>query len=251
MRICLECELVKEEFPINYRKIIISMIKNALSKCNGGSYFKLYYNNTSQKDFSISIKFNNPKFGKNNITLGNRNLQIYISTDDARKTGFILYASFLNQKNQIFSLPNDNALIIHNIKQIEQKNIISSQCLFQTGYGSPLVIREHNRESNRDKFYSIDDMDYSQKALSTLQYQARLAGFPEYEIKELKFQPCECRKVVVKYYDIYLDATIGTFILEGTIRLLQHFYQNGVGSHRSACFGYLNLLAQTLMEDET
>ena len=54
MRFTLTLELKDRIFPIEYRKLVLSYIKNALSECNNGKYFDVsfkdsvdnYLNNT-------------------------------------------------------------------------------------------------------------------------------------------------------------------------------------------------------------
>lgn len=53
-----------ESFPIEYRKVILSYIKNAISKCNNGKYYEHFFKDTKQKDYCFSVILPNPTFTK-------------------------------------------------------------------------------------------------------------------------------------------------------------------------------------------
>lgn len=77
-----------------------------------------------------------------------------------------------------------------------------------------------------------------------LKTQAEMAGFSEEAVESIKLHCVTGRKVVVKHYGVYLDATIADFTVSGKNEILQCFYQNGVCSRRSSGFGMLEILEE-------
>ena len=68
MRFKLNFELENENIPIQYRKSIISFIKQSLSEYNT-EYYKKFYNDkdTTIKPITFAVFFNNPKFEEDKI----------------------------------------------------------------------------------------------------------------------------------------------------------------------------------------
>ena len=100
------------------------------------------------------------------------------------------------------------------------------------------MVREHDRETNRDTYYSCEDEGYPDKLEQALKTQAEEA------VESSKLHCVTGRKVVVKHYGVYLDATIADFTVSGKNEILQCFYQNGVCSRRSSGFGMLEILEE-------
>jgi len=64
------------------------------------------------------------------------------------------------------------------------------------------VVREHDRETNRDIYYSCEDEGYADRLEQALKTQAEMAGFPETSVESIKLHSVAGRKIVVKYYGI-------------------------------------------------
>ena len=62
--------------------------------------------------------------------------------------------------------------------------------------------------------------------------------------RAIEFTPIQCRKVLVKHWRVFVDATCGVFELHGKPELLQYFYQAGLGSKHSSGFGMLEIVAE-------
>ena len=98
MRFLLTLELEHKEIPIDYRKIILSYIKNALSKCNDGKYFDYFFKDTNQKNYCFTTILPKPKFEKNNVLLDKKEIKILFSTTDNSKESIILFSCFISKK---------------------------------------------------------------------------------------------------------------------------------------------------------
>lgn len=247
MRFCLTLELKETNFPIEYRSIIISYIKNAILKCNNGKYYEKFFKDTTQKDYCFSVVLPKSKFYKDKIELQNNEIKILFSTGDTQKTGLILFNAFIAQKNKIYPLPDNNFMVLKSITNKKQELISEERVIFKTSLGSCICVREHDRESNKDKYYVSSDTDFREKLNNVIIHQLLQAGFTEKEVKEVKVNPIQCKKVVVKHYKRYIDVTTGIFEVNGTSEILQHFYDVGFGSRKSAGFGMLDLVTQDLL----
>ena len=115
---------------------------------------------------------------------------------------------------------------------------------FQTILGNGLCVREHNRETNRDTFITCEDKEFSEKAETIIKNQLQMVGFYKNQYKDIKVEPIDCKKIVVKHYGIFIDSTIGVLKISGNMNALQYLYQSGLGSHHSSGFGAVNVIRQ-------
>ncbi len=243
MRMELELELEQNVFPVDFRRVIVSFLKNALAKCNKGQFYDLYFQGAKTKDYCFSVILPQPSYQKDIILLKGTRIRILFSADDAKKTGLIFYYAFAKQKNRRFPLPDGNAMVLLDVTQKEERLITSSQVIFKTTLGSGLVVRDHDRESNKDRYYVFYDVEFPEKLNRVLREQAAAAGF-SVEPSQICFTPMQCRKVLAKHYDVYVDLTVGMFRLQAPSGLLQYFYAAGLGSRHSSGFGMVDLIKQ-------
>lgn len=242
MRFYLTLELEKKSFPTDYRKVILSYIKKALSEMLDGRYYSKYFQDNIQKDFSFSVQLPKPKFGKEEIKLEDSNIKILFTADNKQKTGLLLQQAFMKQKNRDFSIPNNNSMTLTQITQQREQTITNSKVIFKT-YG--LCVRDHNKQTNKDIHYVYNDEKFNEQLRVVLKNQASKAGFSKDIVETVNFKPLNCKKVLVKHYNTYVDTTVGSFLLEGNPILLQYFYNIGMGS-RNSMFGYLDIVTQDL-----
>ena len=129
MRFTLTLELEKSSFPIDYRSIVLSFIKNAISKCNDGKYYDRFFKDTNQKDYCFSVILPKSRFTKDEIKLENNKLKILFSTGDAEKTGLILFNAFSKVKSLLQSgVPCNFATVVY----ATRKNASFNFCIFKT-----------------------------------------------------------------------------------------------------------------------
>src|SRR3712207_7728236 len=86
-----------------------------------------------------------------------------------------------------------------------------------------------------------------QKLKVVLVNQILNAGFTKKEADDIKVNPIQCKKVVVKHYKRYIDTTTGLFEIQADNKILQHFYDVGIGSRKSIGFGMIDLVTQDLL----
>lgn len=247
MRFALTLELEKKNFPIDYRRLILSYIKNALSKCNNGKYYEKFFKDTIQKDYCFCVALPKVKFNKNYIQLESNEIEILFSTEDKDKTGFILFSAFIAQKNKPYPLENDNFMTLKNIRNRKKEEIVNSKAVFKTAIGSGICVRDHDRKSNKDIYYVYTDKEFREKLKVVLNNKLIKFGFATDEIDEIKVNPLSCKKIVVKHYGKYIDVTTGMFEIQANNKILQYLYNSGVGSRTSSGFGMIDLVTQDLI----
>lgn len=246
MRFCLILQLKEKILPIEYRKIILSYIKNAIAKCNNGRYYEDFFKDTQQKDYCFSVTFSKSTFTKDEIKLDGNEIRIHFSTD-TNKTGFILYNAFIAQKNNEYPLPNNNSMTLKSIRNNKREEISNDRVIFKTVLGSGLCVRSHNQDTNKDTYCVYNDEDFREKLKVVLKNQLLNAGFSKEESEEIKVNPIQCKKVVAKHYRRYIDITTGIFEIQGNNKVLQYFYDSGIGSRKSMGFGMIDLVTQDLV----
>lgn len=244
MRFKLDFMTDQSEINADYRRLVLSYIKHSLESSVNGNLVDRYYADTNTKDFTWTLIVSKPKFTKEKLKFANNRFSLAFSADDKRQTGMYLMLAFLNQKNKRYPAGDGNYIYLKNIVQLDQKEINDTTVRFTTMPGSSLVVREHNRETNRDKYYTCEDEGYADRLEQALKTQAEMAGFGEAAVAGIKVHSVTGRKVVIKHYGIYLDATIADFTVSGEREILQHFYLNGACSRRSAGFGMLDIVEE-------
>ncbi len=242
MRFYLTFELEKSSLPKDYRRIILSYIKKSLTEILDGRYYSQYFKDNIQKDFCFSLKLPKAKFTKDEIILEDNSIKVLFTSDDRQKTGLLLQQAFMKQKNKKFLITNQNSITLKQFMNKEKQKITSSKVIFKT-YG--LCIRDHNKETNKDNHYVYSDEKFNEQLKVVLKNQISQTGFSKDIVDSIKFSPINCKKVLVKHYDTYVDTTVGSFLLEGNPLLLQYLYDVGMGS-RNTMFGYLDLVTQDL-----
>ena len=242
MRFYLTFELEKSSLPKDYRRIILSYIKKSLTEILDGRYYSQYFKDNIQKDFCFSLKLPKAKFTKDEIILEDNSIKVLFTSDDRQKTGLLLQQAFMKQKNKKFLITNQNSITLKQIHRQREQKITSSKVIFKT-YG--LCIRDHNKETNKDNHYVYSDEKFNEQLKVVLKNQISQTGFSKDIVDSIKFSPINCKKVLVKHYDTYVDTTVGSFLLEGNPLLLQYLYDVGMGS-RNTMFGYLDLVTQDL-----
>ena len=145
------------------------------------------------------------------------------------------------QKYKWYKPSDENALRVITINQQNEKIITQRKAVFNTL--SPIVIRDHNRETGKDWFYTFED-ELARRIKRNLitELEGKFPRDISYDIKQLKINFLRMRKVIVKNYELKIPCSLGVFSMEGEQYLLQYLYQRGIGSKRGLSFGYVDLI---------
>lgn len=240
MRFKIELELKNEHLPLDYRPAIISLFKHSLTVYENGKHFSNYYELGKEKPFTFAVGIPNSKFTKEMILVQNRKINIAFSTSDIG-TGIVFFNALLMQKNKSYPLAYENAMTMKNIL-IEKEFAIITDTINVT-FKSPLCVREHNKENNKDMYYSYGKDGFNEALNKVLKLQiAKSNNLPEAILEGFSIMPISCKKTVVKHHSQFVEATVGIFNLTGNIALLNYLYTNGIGSRKSSGFGMFEVV---------
>lgn len=232
MKYIVEFELEKNELKADYRRIFISFFKKALSEYMDGYFFDEVYNSGAKKKSLVwSVRFDEPKF-KNGMMELNRSKVVMTLKIEDKQTALIYYSSILGMKGKKFPLENSNSMILKRIKLVPENEIVEEITVFKVL--SPICLREHDKEKNKDWYYSYGEREFETKLRESL--LADLEGLDS-EISELEFDISGLKRVVVPAFNLKIPATIGVFTIKGDKRILNHILKAGIGSKRNAGFG--------------
>ncbi len=244
MRLELLMTLDRPILPKSYSKLFLAYLKNTISNWKQGQCFEHYFGGTKIKDYSFSVILSKPVFKEEVIELANEKIKMIFTADDRHQTGLVFFAAFIQQKNKRFLLPEGNAISLKKINPLREELIMSPKVVFKTITGSGLVVRQHDNETNRDRYFTFQDEGFDTRVKEVLSAQAKEAGFSEEIAQNIGLSPIQCKKVVVKQFGVYIDATVGVFEIAAAPEVLQYFYQAGVGSRHSQGFGTVDILSQ-------
>ncbi|WP_069998569.1 CRISPR-associated endoribonuclease Cas6 [Cellulosilyticum sp. I15G10I2] len=243
MRIHFTMELKNESIPIDYRRKFISYLKFCIEESNPKFYQELYGKGKNiNKDFTMAAYFvPQTNFLKNSIVVKSKKVVLNLSTPDAY-LGVQFYNALCSKKHTWYPFSKDNAIRLVEIHSEREKLITQRQAVFNTL--SPIIIRDHDRDTGKDWFYTFED----EEAVSVLKrnLKGELTGKFDrdisQDIEQLEIEFLHMKKVVIKSYELKIPCSLGTFKMEGESYLLQYLYLRGVGGKRSLGFSYLELL---------
>ncbi|MDR3597939.1 CRISPR-associated endoribonuclease Cas6 [Clostridium sp.] len=243
MRICIELNTTR--LPLNYNYLILSLIKNNLSKENPMLFQKLYGDNEDYefrtKPFTFSVKLENFQIKDDEVTL-ERHALLTISTSDYI-FGSVIYNCFLKEKS--YEYQNKYKLQIGKVSVLKEKNINSNQVVFKTL--SPIILKNKLGE-----FLKIEDLNY-EKELNYITDKV-IESYRGNGLKqELKFEPVLMKKRVIKEKIseftektgkeiYYITGYEGIFKLTGDKEDLSLIYKMGLGVRRSSGGGCLEIV---------
>ncbi len=243
MRFVLEFNLKSEQFPKDYRPVCISYLKKMVEQVNGGQFFSRFFGSAGgEKPYTFSVHFSNPIFKKDSIIVENKRVRLIFSTSD-EMTALVFHNAFLQNVKRPFPLPLGNVMILHSLRQKYVKKISQSSIVIKML--SPLCIREHAVQSNKDRYYSINDNNFDALASSMISLQLEKAG-----VSTLKSRVCikslQVKKTVVLHHGMMVECSLGTFQITGDPSVLQLLYTGGMGSRKSAGFGMFDIVYEVL-----
>lgn len=242
MRIKIEFETEFKELPIDYRGKFMSYFKSAFADYSPELFAALYENGSQPKSFCYSIFFI-PKvdISKEGIVLHSKRISVWFTSPDILMCVHLTNA-LMARRYKWFSLANcNNKLRLQSISKVQEYPVTSNVVLYKIL--SPIVIRDHNKETNYDWYYTFEDDAFEEiwKRNLMTELQGKCRSNVNSDISALQIKDISMKKTVVKNYGIYIPCTIGSFVLEGEKYLLEYFYQAGIGSKRSMGFGCLDI----------
>jgi len=240
LRVLLKFNMKTNFLPLDYHKFVVSYIKKALTDYEGGKFFGEFYSknisNNYKKDFSWSMKIPNPAFFKNRIEVDEKYLEITFITPSKTNSAIFLNA-FLLQKGKVFAISKENEIALVDITMLKEPTITQNMAHFKLY--SPLVLREHYRDTNRDRYFTVEDEDF----VSRLKENIR-TSYPKYAsyVDELKIDVSKLHKEIIPLYGVNIEVSIGDIIMLGEPKLLDTILKGSLGLRKASGFGVLKLV---------
>lgn len=238
MKINLEFTLKNNIISMEYHSFIVSFFKKALESYDEQLYKDLYQEgNTKLKTFTFSVYFDSPQFCKEQIILGTNKIRVHI-TDYNLQNGLLLSNALMNMEKISFPITNNemklSRIITERLNLLTEDNIIIQM-------SSPLIVRNHNKETNQDNYYTYQDSEFKDTLKLNLKSMIEKLNY-SFSVDDFDIVPLKNKKTVVKLYHHSMNASLGIFQLKGNPKLLDFLWKAGIGSHRSSGFGSFKIL---------
>lgn len=234
----LTFELEQSWLPKETDRLIISFLKASAQAYSQKFYEKLYDKSKSViKCYTYSCYLPGAKFYKEKIELESDTFSLFFSDADPQEL-LSFFNSFQLMKRKKYPM-NGNSMTLVSIRMQQLSEIKENEIVIRMQ--SPLIVRKHFAEDNRDIYYTCE-MEGFDKALKEnvaifLERMGMDAGTEDFSIQTIKG-----RKVVVPIFGRNTDASLGIFKLTGSCRLLNILYQAGVGVRRSEGHGKFEVI---------
>ncbi|WP_374724388.1 CRISPR-associated endoribonuclease Cas6 [Calidifontibacillus erzurumensis] len=234
MRVRLNFKIT--EFPLAYRLLILSYIKQAVRSQSESFYHSFFVCNEKQaKPFVFAPYFQNLEI-KDDLIYA-ENLQVTVTSSNLE---FLIYLINGCQQNKNFSYKN-YSLLLTKVELLKEKQINKSKVWFktlspiliETKEGKPVLPNSNNFEKELNYITSkiIESID----------------GRELY--RPLTILASNLKKSVIKenYHQsqsnyLFYTASKGSLCIEGHPCDLNFIYQNGLGLRRSTGFGCLEII---------
>ena len=233
MRIKLEFELLKKEFPVDYTRPMISFLKCSLEGYDKTFYEKVFLNGTSAKNYSFSCYFHKARFGQNYLTTEGNVMKVIFSCSNELDSALFLNA-FIGQYKKPFRLPNDNNMTLKKIEVLPVVEVDKETVLVK--FLSPLLVQKHCRENNKSWFYTPENIEFEDVLNYVLQRQLQESG-TGVKVESISLKPIQMKSLIVPVFGGKVPASGGTFELTSSPDVINYLYKAGIGSKRGAGFG--------------
>lgn len=239
MRIKLYFELENNILNVDYHKNILSFFKKAVQDY-GMEYFQELYKEGENiiKPYTFAVFFPKPKFKQDTLELEKPSFNIIVSIENYR-IGTIIYNSFNRQRNKLFQIRN-NSMKLRDIDIITEKDNLTENITIK--FLSPLMVRDRNRETRKDYYYSFNHEKFKEALKINIGEQLKISNLSKDIVETFDIRPISARKTVVKFYEKQIEVSLGTFELSGDKTLLEYLYKAGIGARRSSGFGLFEII---------
>lgn len=238
MRYQVLISLNKEEIPKDKNRMILSFMKHYFEESDESFFESLYVEGgTKRKDFTFSLYMEHCEFLRDTIRIPSKRIFLNFSTYDLL-TGIQFYNAMIRgwKKEYVYK---DVGMKIQRIELKRETTFREDKAVFKAL--SPCVVREHNKETNRDWFHSLNSEEGRKIFVENLKYQL-LDSIPEarYDADQIDISLIKNKEVKVKHYGIEVLSNLCTFEMKAKPYILDYFYKAGAGSLKSTGFSMLS-----------
>lgn len=227
---------ISSKFPINYRLIILSYLKESIRSQSNTFYNTFFIENKREtKPYAFAAYFKNIQI-KNDVIYAD-SLSVTVTTSN---TEFMIYLINGCQQTREFSYKNINMTLIR-CELLKEKSITQSKVWLKTI--SPILVESKDRKPvlfNHPQFEKELNFIVSNMV-------REIEGRSLYQ--PIKILKNNCRRVVIKEdfhqkqdKDLYFTANQGIFLLGGDSRDLMFCYNNGIGLRTGVGFGAVQMI---------
>ena len=233
IQLVLEFQLEKPELPVEYERTIVSFLKAASNNYSQEMFERLYDKSKSIiKTFTYSVYLPGAVFDKDVIKLKETRFKIFFTDADMGQT-IEWFNSFQLMRMKKYPL-NNNAMKLISIKSQNRKEIVDNELVIKMQ--SPLIVRQHNADTNKDEYYTYDSAEFADKVRDNVSIFLQKVNL-DISMEDFSLLPVKGKKVVVNCFGRKIDANIGIYKITGNQELLNILYQSGIGSRRSEGHG--------------
>lgn len=229
----LEFQLEQPELPVEIDKLIISFFKASIQNYSEELFEKLYTKKQSVlKKYCYANYLPGARFTPEKILLRNSKFSVTFSTIDMEEL-LNFYNAFSLMRYVKYHM-NENSMKLISIKTQKLQDIKDTEIIVKMQ--SSLIVRQHDSNTNTDKYYSCEDSEFSDIAKENLRIFLEKLDIPM-DITDFSITPVKAKKVVTKVFGRWVDGSIGIFKLTGSVELLNLLHAAGLGARRSEGHG--------------
>ena len=227
-RLKLVFKLEESQLPAALERPVVSFLKAAAQKESQAFFDELFGSDSPvMKTYCMSYYLNQARFKGDRIYLGEPGFTMFFSDGNLEEL-IRFYNAFLKMRNVPYPLNNNsmtlNYVSIQPLKEIQDREIIVKML-------SPLLVREHDKDSNKDRYYLYYEEGFAENLRRNTEYFIKTLGL-NLSAADFSIQPLKGKKVVVPSFGKRLDGNLGIFKLTGSPELLTVLYASGLGSRR-------------------
>jgi CRISPR-associated endoribonuclease Cas6 len=245
MRLELKFFLRDAEITVDYRACIMSFLKFALEKRYPAVYEGLYGSNNI-KLFSFSVYLPGAKReGKRYILSGNSFFVKFSSSD--KEFLFRLYnalRALAKIEKFVYPLPFGNVMSLGGVGYSNVSEIAADKVIIK--FLSPLLVRDHSRENNVDKYLDYQDEGFEEKLSEIVETYLKKRGI---EGQKIELKPLKAGRTVAICMKLKFNCSYGVFELSARPDVINELYLAGMGSRRSEGFGLFDIKGKNGSDD--
>ncbi len=226
-----------DEINLDYRRLMLSFLKNALQRSDTQLFEAMYGTGvTKEKNFAFDIRLGRVQYLPDCVRLTNDKFTWEIVTPDYA-LGIDIYNALLNMKNVKYPAYNGNNIILKKSQMFNHKHYESESVLVR--FCSGLCVRRHVK-GEKDRYFLYDDVEFEEQLLCNLKLQLKDSGITDFT--KFSLTPVNAKKIFSKTMGIVIPNSIGVFRLTGSTELINYLYQSGIGSRRNHGFGVFEII---------
>ena len=230
MRFKITCEIVEgDSFSQDYRRSILKLFKTGLYKYQ--DIFNDFFNSNKTKKYSWSVYFKNSK--KEFVI----NFSVLNNSDSIN-----IFNAFISIKYKEIKISEELVVKVTGVNKLPHSNIDTNRLIAKPM--SPIVCRDHNKDTGEDIYYTGENDEFIEIIKRNLYSELReeYGDYIQKDIENLTINSEKLKKIVVKFYNKTINASIGIVSFTGKSYLLDYIYNRGMGSLTGSGYGLLEMI---------